>query len=120
MLPAASLTLNLRLLLLVNVAPVQVMVLPLTMVLMLVQVVPPSVEPYKMSLGVSAPLKVAVMVCAAVWVFRSPAVPLSTLKVVPLTVCVGATVSMNRLTGVLMVLPAASVLITFKLSAPWP
>ena len=41
---------------------------------------------------------------AAVWVFKSvPLVPVSALKLVLLTVCVGAVVSMNRLTGVLVV-----------------
>ena len=55
---------------------------------------PPSVEPYKMSLVASALLKVAVMVWAAVLVFRSVLlVPVSALKAVALTVCVGAVVS---------------------------
>ena len=118
MLPARSLTLNLRLLLLVSVAPVQVMVVPPTMVLMLVQVVPPSVEPYRMSVVASAPLRVAVMVCAAVWVIKSPAVPVSALKTVPLTVCAGAVVSTKKpalsVTALCVrtaLLPAASVMV---------
>jgi hypothetical protein len=64
------------------------------MPVMLLQLVPPSVEPYRMSLEAYAALRVAVMVCAAVLVLRSAElVPVSALKAVLLTVCAGAVVS---------------------------
>ena len=93
-LPARSVTLKTMLLLPDKVAPVQLMALPLAMLVIVVQVLPPSTEPYKMSPVLSAALSVALMVCAAVCVVKSVAlVPVSALNTTPLTVSVGAVVS---------------------------
>ena len=93
--PAKSTTLNsTALVALFKVTFVQLMAVPLALAVMSVQVLPLSSEPYKMSPGVKAADRVAVMVCAAVLVMRSVLLaPVSALKATALTVSVGATVS---------------------------
>ena len=90
-LPAASATLNTMLLLPASTAPVQLMTVPLAMLLMSVQIAPLSTEPYRMSPSASAPLSVALIVCAAVRVRKSVLLlPVSALMSTRLTVSVGA------------------------------
>ena len=93
-----------------KVAPVQLMAVPLAMLVIVVQVLPPSTEPYKMSPVLSAALSVALMVCAAVCVVKSVAlVPVSALNTTPLTVSVGAVVStVTALSAEVTELPAWS------------
>ena len=80
-----------------RVAPAQAMAVPLTLSVMSVQVVPPSTEPYSMSVLERAALRLALMVCAAVLVMKSvlaaPLGAVSALSRTAETVCVGAAVS---------------------------
>ena len=122
MLPARSTTLNAMVLApLFNVAPFQLMAVLLpalvTLAVMSVHVAPPSTEPNKLSPALKAPDKVALMVCALVWVMRSLLlVPVSALSTAPLTLSVGASVSTLRLKLAVaaLVLPASSVSLTLK------
>ena len=96
-LPARSVTLKTMLGLVAladRVAPVQLIAVPLALLVMSVQVAPPSTEPYRMSPVLRAAESVALMVCAAVEVFRSAVlVPVSVLRLALLMVSAGALVS---------------------------
>ena len=110
--PARSVTLKTILLLPDNVAPLQLIAVPLTIDVISLQVIPPSTEPKRVSPVDNAADNVALIVCAAVLVIKSLLlVPVSALRLTPLTVRVGAFVSMAWVywSGVVAWLPAASV-----------
>ena len=110
--PALSITLNTILLLPDNVTPLQLIAVPLTIDVISFQFVPPLIDPYKRSPVDNPPDSVPLIVCAAVFVIMSLLlVPVSALRLTPLTVSVGANVSKVKL-GVRPappLLPAASV-----------
>ncbi len=88
-----------------SVTPVQLTAVPLTMDVMSVQVAPLSSEPYSTSVPPSAPLSVALTVCAAVCVMPSDALPpVSADSAMALTVWVGAVLSMVTLRALLAAL----------------
>ena len=112
--PARSVILKIILLLPDNVAPLQLIAVPFsgTVDVISVQVIPPSTEPQRVSPVDNGADNVALIVWAAVLVIKSVRlVPVSALRLTPLTVRVGAFVSMVWVywSGVVAWLPAASV-----------
>ena len=105
-----------------SVALVQRMAVPLTMLVMSVQLLPPSTEPYRTSPVLSAALRLAMMVCAAVAVIRSSELlPVSEPRLTPLTVSTGAVVSRVKIAALaLLALPAESMAKALTLIIPSP
>jgi hypothetical protein len=95
-----------------NVDPSHVIVVPLTLLVIVVQFTPPFTDPSSTSPLVNAADNVPLIVCDAVFVIKSLLlVPVSELRLTPLTVSVDACVSNVKLgvTPAPPSLPAASV-----------
>ena len=92
-LPAVSVTFTFKVLLLASVCPARLQVFCPTVVVAAVQVLPLSKDTDTVSPVARLPLKVPLMVCAAVLVMKSVLLPVSALKAAVAMVVVGATVS---------------------------